>query len=93
MPESGTLSKELPEQMLSTRPSGKLVTLAVWGEFDKATIKLQAGFVAPDSMIKWMDMGETFNEAGLTNVLVKGNYFRLALGEPTDKTKINWWFG
>lgn len=95
MAEGGNFKVNEPGRLLNTRPTGKLVTLAVWGEFDGATVKLQIGFAAPDNSLKWMDLGEygLFDDDGLTNVLVKANYFRLVVHGAGANTNINWWLG
>lgn len=94
MAESGTFTAAEPG-LLSTRPSGKLLTFGAWGEFGGATLRLQVGFVAPDNKIEWLDVGPeaAFDQAGFTNVVVKGNYFRVTASGAGKDTKINWWIG
>lgn len=94
MAESGTFTEDTGA-FLNTRPSGKLITFGAWGEFGGATIRLQVGFVAPDNTIEWLDVGPeaSLDQAGFTNVLLKGNYFRLHASGASKNTKINWWLG
>jgi hypothetical protein len=81
--------------ILNSRPSGKLMTFAAWGKFDGALVKLQVGFVGNDNVTEWMDVGDPAGHttAGLTNVAVKGNYYRLVVQDGKGDMKINWWFG
>jgi len=95
MPEGGQITENSEGLILTSRPNGKLMTLATWGEFGGAKIRLQVGFVGNDNSIEWMDIGDPagYSDTGLTNVSVKGNYFRLVTAGGKGDMKINWWFG
>jgi hypothetical protein len=93
MAEGGQLTENTEGLIIATRPAGKLLTFAAWGKFDKASIELQVGFVANDNQVEWIHVVEPIVSKGLTNVMIKGNYFRLVVKDATGDTKINWWLG
>lgn len=92
MAESGQVIKDVEGHMLQARPQGKLQTLAAWGDFDGASVKIQAGFADGGGVIQWLDV-TSLDTQGLTNLSVRANYLRLVVEGAGDDTNISWWFG
>lgn len=97
MPVTGNLTANNTGLIIDGRPSGKLnlnPVFAAWGTFGGGTIKLQAGFYAPDNVtITWMDItGVTLAANGYVSVPVRTPAYRIVLSGATAPN-LNYHFG
>lgn len=96
LPQTGYLTANNTGLNIAGKPSGRSSlpsTFAAWGTFGSGTIKLQAGFVDANNVTQWQDIPNTsFTTAGMVNISMKANYFRVVLSGATSPN-LGWWFG
>lgn len=97
LPTGGNLTANNTGLIISGRPSGKLnfnPVLAAWGTWGGGTLKMQAGFYAPDNVtVQWLDItGVSLTANGYIAVPIRAPIYQLVFSGATAPN-INWAFG
>lgn len=97
LPFTGNLLADNAGILVDGRPSGKLnlnPVFAAWGTWGGGTIKLQAGFYAPDNVtLTWIDItGVSLTANGYVVVPIRAPAYRVVLSGSTNPN-LNYHFG